>query len=297
MTHASNSLFLKKQRDGKTMTKNKKILLIGIVAVVIIIALNTIRPVAEKLGDATEKIDRFLGITKGGSTEVFSDEHFFSEKFNKDTADKFTIDLFKFLQFKFQNDNMDSHYSDVLNYLISKYGEEKGNELLELYKKFTNYEMGLSDQKFIKRQPASAAEALEVLGEIKSHRENIFGKELADNLFGEEQRMYEYQIMHNEIVKDPDLYGSEKEKEISALQKNSGYESGEKPEMSEMDQYSLKLRLYKKDLSELNTEQQKELMKKFRYEIFTPDEASRLEQLDLHNEQEARREKGIPDHN
>ncbi len=280
------------------MTKNKKFLLIGIAIAAIVIAVITIRPGAEKHWDATEKIDRFLGISNGNSGDTFFSEQFFSERLNKDIADKYTVDLFKLLQFKFQNDNLDDHFSDVLKYLISMYGEEKAKELLEIYKKFTYYEMGLPGEKFFKRQqPVSASEALDLLSEIKNHRENFFGKELADNLFGEEDRMYKYQILSNEIVKDPDTYGSEKEKEIKELQKNIGYESDENSGMSEMDKYSLKLRLYKKDLSELNAEQQKELMRKFRREIFTPDEASRLEQLDMHNEQEALRAKGIPDHN
>ncbi len=280
------------------MTKNKKILLIGIAAAGLIIAILLIRPGTEKHVDATEKLDRFLGTGKTSSNEVIPDELFFAEKFSKDIANKFTIDLFKFLQFKFQNDDLDSHYSEVLKYLISKYGEDKAQEFLELYKKFTKYEMDLPRKDFFKReQPKTASEALELLSEIQKHRENFFSKELADNLFGEEVRMYEYQLIHNEIAKDPNMYGKEKEQKISSLQNKIWDESGEKIEMSEMDRYNLKLRLYKKDLLELNPEQQKEMMRKFRSEIFTPDEASRLDQLELHNEQEALRKKGIPDHN
>ncbi len=278
--------------------KNKKILIIGAAVVCLIAAILTLKPGTEKRGDATEKIDRYLGITKNVLEEVFIDEQYFKEKFNNDIADKNTIDLFKFLQFTFQNDNLDSHFSDVLNYLINLYGEEKGRELLELYKVFTVYEIKIHSEDFFKhQQPATAAEAIGFLNEIKNYRESSFGKELADKLFGDEQRMYEYKIMLNEIVKDSDMYGSEKEKEIGALKNNLSYESDDKNEMSEMDLYNMKLRLYKKDLLELSESKQKELKEKFRGEIFTPEEASRLDQLELHNEQEALREKGIPENN
>ncbi|PKL17083.1 MAG: hypothetical protein CVV49_12780 [Spirochaetae bacterium HGW-Spirochaetae-5] len=280
------------------MTNNKKYLLTGFAAAGVIIAMINFTTVSEKPEYATEKIDRFLGVTNSSSELIFSDEHFFSNmKFSKDIADKNTVDLFKFLQFKFQNDNLDDHYAEVLNYLISLHGETRAKELLELYKKFTQYEMELTHAKFFKRQqPASASEALEFLNEIKNHRENVFTKEIADSLFSDEHKMYEYKIMVNEIVKDPDIYGSEKEKEISALQENLAYKPDEEFDMSEFDRYNMKLKLYQKDLSGLNAQQQKEMMQKFRREIFTADEASRLEQLELHNEQEEQRQKGIPDH-
>ncbi len=279
------------------MIKNKKNLLIIIAAAAIIIAMLNFKSDPGRNGDITEKIDRYLGISKDRSAEVFSYEHFFAEKSGKDIADSNTIELFKFLQFKFQNDNLDEHYSDVLNYLISVYGEEKGKDLLELYKKFTNYEMGLAGAVFFKRQqPASASEAIQFLNEIKIYRENVFGKELADSLFGEEYRMYEFKIMQNEIIKDPDMYGSEKEKEISALEENLDYHPDKENELSELDEYDLKLRLYKKDLSQMDSEQQKELKKKFRSEIFTPDEASRLEQIEWSIEQDEKKAKGTGGH-
>lgn len=285
------------------MTKNKKNILIGIAAAVILIAILSFKPGSQKQAGVTEKIDRFLGITRENTTELFTSTDAFSfekylrEKINKDIADRNTVDLFKFLQFKFQNDNMEDHYSEVLSYLAGLYGEQKAEEYLELYKGYTQYEMGLAEQEFFKRQqPSSAAEALNLLNDIKSYRESVFGSELAENLFGDEHRMYEYTIMQNEIVKDPDMYGKEKEKEISELQENLGYKPGEDSEMSEFDKYNFKLRLYKKDLSGMSADQQKELMKKFRSEIFTPEEASRLEELEWSIEQEERRQKGIADH-
>jgi lipase chaperone LimK len=280
------------------MLNKRKVIFILIAAACVIAAVLANRPDKEKRTDATEKIDRYLGITRSGSDGAFINEQYFSEKFSKNIADKNTVDLFKFLQFKFDNDNLEEHFSEVLKYLIGTYGEDKAEELFRLYKKFTSYEIVLSGENFLKRQqPASASEAIEFLNEIKNYREKVFGSELAENLFGDEQRMYEYKILLNEIVNDPDAYGSEKEAEINALKKNTGYEPDEKNEMSELDIYNMKLRLYKKDFSQLNEEKQKELMRKFRSEIFTPDEASRLDQLELHNEQEALRGQGIPDHN
>lgn len=279
------------------MKINKKSILIGIAVTGLIIAMLSFMPGSEKPGDVTEKIDRYLGISKEGPVGMFSYEHFFGEKINKDIADRHTVDMFKYLQFQYQNENLDDHYSEVLGYLIGIYGEEKAKELLELYKKFTNYEMALAGQDFFKRQqPASASEALEFLNEIKRHRESVFSKELADNLFGDEHRMYEYKIMQNEILKDPDMYGREKENEISALQENLGYKPDVENEMSELDKYNLKLSLYKKDFSQLNADQQKDLKKKFRSEIFTPEEASRLEQMEWSIEQEELLRKGIPVH-
>ena len=280
------------------MLNKKKVIIILIASACLIAAVLANRPDKEKRTDATEKIDRYLGITRSGSDGAFINEQYFSEKFSKDIADKNTVDLFKFLQFKFDNDNLEDHFSEVLKYLIGMYGEDKAEELFRLYKKFTSYEIVLSGESFLKRQqPASASEAIEFLNEIKNYREKFFGSELAADLFGDEQRMYEYKILLNEIVNDPDAYGSEKEAEINALKKNTGYEPDDKNEMSELDIYNMKLRLYKKDFSQMSEEKQKELKRKFRSEIFTPDEASRLDAVEMSIEQEALRGKGIPDHN
>jgi lipase chaperone LimK len=277
------------------MTKKKLITVLCLFASAIILILfiySATKSDSEGRARITEKLDSYLGPDAvRTSAAIGADESAIKDKISKGTADSSTVDLLKFLQAQFPDDqdSLEEHFRKVQEYLTKEFGEIKALELMALYRKYTKYEMELASNELWKREmPRTPEQALDLLNDIHKHRQQVFGNDLADDLFGEEMKLYEYQIYRNEIIKDSDMYGADKERRIGDLQKRIWNETGERISMSELDAYELKLKLYTKDLTGKSEEQKKQMRSRFRREIFTTEEADRLEYLEWCQENEAR---------
>lgn len=251
-------------------------------------------------GDApsdSQRISTFLGINLQGDAPIdIADDLQFQKWFDKDITNEHTVDLFKFLQMRFKNSNFEDHYRDVYQYLLSKFGEQKAQALLALYKKYIDYERELPQQKELwnRERPKTTEDAMALLRDIHKYREQQFGKDMADELFGEEMRLYEYQLRRNDII-NGGASGRDKEAAIRGLQRELWSAEGERLSMSEFDRYELKMKLYSSELKAAGPEQQLAMKKQFREQVFTPEEAARLDELEWHEEQERRKAQGLPE--
>lgn len=280
------------------MSKRTLFIAGGIVALAIIIVI--VAFVGKRGGESLsseKRINDFLGLSFSGEQPIdVNDDIHFQKWFNKDVTNEHTVDLFKFLQMRFPGTNFEDHYREVYQYLLSKFGEQKAQALLALYKKYTEYERDLPRQKELwdRERPRNTEDAMALLRDIQKHREEVFGKEVADEIFGEEMRLYEYQLRRNDII-NGGASGREKEAAIKGLQRELWNSEGERLTLSEFDQYELKQKLYAKELAAASPEQRQTMLKQFRQQLFTPEEAARLDELEWHQEQERRKAQGLPE--
>lgn len=210
------------------------------------------------------------------------DESQFRQYFSRQIANEHTVDFFKYLQKRFDAQPIEAHYQGVREYLVNQFGEGRADDFMKLYEKYTEYEMTLAQQKQLwdREPPRTTEDAMEFLRDIQKYRAEYFGSDLAEDIFGAEDRYNEYTLRRNDIVKNTQLSGAQKEQSLAALQKSVFGDTGEKAEMSPLERYFSKLRLYEKDLAALSPEKQYEMRQKFRLEIFPPDVAARLDAVD-----------------
>lgn len=226
-----------------------------------------------------------------GKTE-FTDQDI-RESFSKDIVNRDTINFFKSLQTRFsQSTDFESHYSEVCNYIRSKYPDGgKAERLCALYRKFTEYEVDLEDQLNSDGPPETAADALEFLKKQQDYRREYFGEEAADELYGAEVKAQEYSIRRSAIVKDTDLYGDAKMQMIKDLNREMWGDESDMLEQSTIlnepfNKYQESLAIYEKDMSEMNPAEKEEFIRKKQGDFFPEETVEKFRQLDAEKELE-----------
>ena len=202
--------------------------------------------------------------------------------FSKDIINSYTIKFFKHLQRKYKDMPLEKHLETVRQYLLSIMNRDRAESIFALYKKFTMYEIKLSDEMKNWENPGSPTEMLRYLRNLQDFRRQYFGDEVADLLFGPRVKSQEYQIRRSSIVRDDDLYGAEKEKRLQELNSQMWDNTGDAiTSMQEpYERYQEKLEIYQKDLSELPGSEKEQKVDEFRKEFFTPETIERLEKVD-----------------
>jgi len=211
--------------------------------------------------------------------------------FSKGVVNDYTIYFFKSLQWRFRSSaNLDSHYEEVCGYLNSRKPPVKNTEALcELYKKFTEYEMGLEQAMKSWGNPRNAAEALAFLKKEQEYRRNFFGTDVADALFRSEIKSQEYSIRRSAIVNNSSLYGDVKMTMIADLNREMwGDEAEEIDKASIMsdpyNKYREKLVIYDRDLAEMRPEAKDDFISRTRKEFFPEEVVKKFEELDAEKE-------------
>lgn len=223
----------------------------------------------------------------------FDDPHA-REYFSQSAATPHTVGYFKSIQMHFQEEKTtEEHLNAVYKYLLFIHPRDQAEALFALYKKFFQYEIDLSSEFKDSKTPTDGAEALDALAELQNYRMAYFGKEIADTLFGAEVKNLEYGIRKTGIIQNDDLYGNEKEEKLQELSRE--YWAGD---ASEAETYSLDssarcdemLRIYSKDLQEMDTEQRRIKTRQIREGFFTANIVDNLERLDMKLDQEKKNE-------
>lgn len=206
--------------------------------------------------------------------------------FSKEIVNLYTVRFFKFIQTQIEFTNREEHLKAVKAYLYSVLDPQKAEEMFALYEKFMDYESGIHEKAKSWGEPKTANELLRYLQLVQDYRREIFGVEVADEMWGAEVKAREYTIRKNIVTADPNLYGAEKEKRIAALKEDMwGADAGliEDPPETDPEKYASyqeKQAIYQRDLQELPEARRMQKIKEFREEYFSPDQVARLEAVD-----------------
>lgn len=202
--------------------------------------------------------------------------------FTGNIVNKHTIRFFKYMQYMFKDKNYEDHLMAIKEYLLTVMSPDEAEKMMELYRKFLEYENKVAMLLNQAGQMKNIDDYLQVLKSIRKVQVESFGEDYADILFGAEMKAQEYPLRRNSIINDDKLYGKEKEEMINELNremwgdKASEIESSAKP----YAKYREKLNIYNKDMNEMSESGRKEKIKEFRESIFPPDVVDRLNEVD-----------------
>ena len=209
--------------------------------------------------------------------------------FKDKVVNPYTIKFFMFLDENFKEfDNEKDLFENVQKYLSASMPPETADKLFDLYKKFVNYQLTLGDKAKAWGMPKTTDEAVNFLHKLQDYRREVFGKDVADTLFGASVKAEEYPLRRGAILNNKTMYGAEKEKRLQQLNEDMwGDEANKVDAYAEpYIKYKEKLAMYEKDLSEMNDEGKKAKIRTIREEIFTPEQVKSLEEVDkaIHDE-------------
>lgn len=214
--------------------------------------------------------------------------------FANSVINPYTLKFFLTLDEKFKDSkNLEDHLEKVRQYLFSIMPADDAEKLFAVYKTYMNYQLGLVEKTREWGTPGSPEEAIEMLYKVQQYRREMFGREAADALFGASVKAQEYPIRRSMIVYDKDMYGAEKEKKLRELNRKMWGDEADAVEAyaKPYTRYQEKLQVYEKDLSELPSDAaKKDMVQKFREEIFTPEQVQRLGEVDRVIDQEQKKE-------
>lgn len=273
----------------------KNVLISGIIIVMVILTINIVSKML--LSDETEYIS-------GNSEELsYSDVRDYLKKvdfsgdnsreyFKNNLINKYTLKFFKYLQETFKDMAYDQHIEAVRKYLYDSMDSDSADKLLDIYKKFLDYENRIAAEISGKTDLETTDDFLKILKRMRELQIEIFGEKNADIIFGASLKSQEYPIRRAGIVNDKTLYGKEKEEKIRQLNKQMWGSEGEELEKNRKPytQYTEKIETYSKDLSEMGENEKSQKVKEFREEIFSPDIVQRLEEVDNLMEAEKQKE-------
>jgi lipase chaperone LimK len=214
--------------------------------------------------------------------------------FQNSALNPYTLQFLMFLDSNFKEfDNEKDLFDQVEKYLHKNLPAETADPLFELYKTFVKYQRTLGEKSREWDMPKTTEDAIALLHKLQEHRRAIFGKDVADILFGPSVKAEEYPLRRGAILADKNLYGAEKEKKLRQLNEDMWGEEADQVEAyaEPYVRYKEKLAMYEKDMSEMDEAEKKAKIRAIREEIFTHEQIQGLEEVDHLIEQEQTREK------
>ncbi|MBN2159648.1 MAG: hypothetical protein JW807_09645 [Spirochaetes bacterium] len=206
------------------------------------------------------------------------------EYFSDGVINPYTLKFFISLDEKFKDDkDMEGHLEKVRQYLYSVMSQSDAEKLFAVYRTYMKYQKGLAEKVKEWGPPLNPEDAIKYLHRVQEYRREIFGREAADALFGASVKAQEYPIRRNVIIGDKEMYGAEKEEKLKELNRDMWGAEAEAVEgyAKPFTRYQEKLKIYQKDLSELETEEEKQAkIRELRQQLFSPEEVERLDDVD-----------------
>lgn len=215
-----------------------------------------------------------------------------ADLFKSGAVNKYTLKFFKYLQSRYKEMELGEHFESVRKYLYTIMDSGEADKLLELYKKYVEYENLLATELNKAGELKTTEDFLNVLKKMKSLQVELFGKENAEIIFGAMMKAQEYPIRRGGIINDSTLYASEKEKRLKKLNSDMWGDEGSDVENSRRPYvaYTETLSIYSRDMSEMSDAQKNEKISEIRKNIFPPDVVQRLEEVDGNLEAEKQRD-------
>ncbi len=198
-------------------------------------------------------------------------------------VNSYTLNFFNFLQKKFAEfEKVGDHLEAVRQYLRSVMSPEEAEKMFELYRKYVDYQLALTQETQNWKNPQTPADIIDFLRKTQKFRRDFFGQELADALFGADLKSREYQVRRREIMKDDDLYADEKKRRMQDLNDDMwGRDASDLDSyITPYVRYQETLDLYKRDLSEMKDGDKSSKIDEIRNEIFPADVVEDLKKVD-----------------
>ncbi len=217
-------------------------------------------------------------------------------EFSGGVVNRDTLVFFRFLDNLLKNaKDIPDSLEQARQYLLSVLPSDRAGQMLELYKKYVNYQVGLHQKFRGVMKTGRPDEELVNFEKMKAERRAVFGREDADVIFGASEKAEEYAIRRKMILSDDMLYGLEKERRLRMLHE-AMWGDDVMPfdiNMSPYSRYQEKLITYSRDLAGARTEAERTAMQeKFRREIFTSDELQRMDEANRSSVEEMKRKQG-----
>ena len=284
-------------RGVRFMNRNKIIAVAGIVlAVIITVIIAGIMMKGKKqegyVFDRNSKIRMkdvriYLGKSEFNTDDV-------KDYFKKDTINSYTLKYFLFLDDKFKDSrNTEELLQSVREYLNMVMPSDEADKLFAVYKTYVYYQLDAHDKMTTWGRPSTPEEAIDYLHKLQDYRRKVFGDENADTLFGPIVMLQEYPIRRGVIIGNQELYGAEKEKKLNDLKKDMWGDEADivDNDTEPLDRYHEKLKIYQKDMAEMTTDEERQAKtRQFREELFTPEQARRLDDVDRVEAEEKKNE-------
>jgi lipase chaperone LimK len=269
------------------MKKKKIIILVVGVAMILVVMIVAVHLVGKKKGFQGHIIDKSYQTKLQDSELDYRQENFGNKKvkedFSNDIVNEHTLNFFMYLDEICKSAvDLADNLGKVSQYLYSVLPPETAGKILNLYETYLNYQIGLQDKLKEWDMPTTPQESLKRLAKLQEYRRTVFGKEIADIIFGASVEAQEYTIRYNAIFYDANLYASQKEQLLRELNNEMwGDELTSDAKVPEYTRYQEKLQLYRKDIAELRTEEEKQaFLQHLRMEVFSPVQRQRLEAVD-----------------
>ena len=284
-------------RGVRFMNRNKIIAVAGIVlAVIITVIIAGIMMKGKKqegyVFDRNSKIRMkdvriYLGKSEFNTDDV-------KDYFKKDTINSYTLKYFLFLDDKFKDSrNPEELLQSVRDYLDEVMPQDEADKLFAVYKTYVYYQRDVHDKMTMWGRPSTPEEAIDYLHKLQDYRRKVFGDENADTLFGPIVMLQEYPIRRGVIIGNQELYGAEKEKKLNDLKKDMWGDEADivDNDTEPLDRYHEKLKIYQKDMAEMTSDEERQAkIRQFREELFTPEQARRLDDVDRVEAEEKKNE-------
>jgi len=214
--------------------------------------------------------------------------------FKDSVLNPYTIKFLMFLDGNFKEfDNEKDLFDHVYQYLHASMPPEMADQLFDLYKKFVKYQLTLGEKTKSWGLPRTTEEAIDFLHKIQDYRREVFGRDVADILFGASVKAEEYPLRRGAILADQNMYGAEKEKKLQRLNEDMWGDEADNVEtyVEPYIKYKEKLAMYARDLSEMDEEGKKAKIREIREEMFSSEQIRSLEEVDQAIAAEENREK------
>ncbi len=211
------------------------------------------------------------------------------ERFKDSVINNHTLQVAAMIQSEFSDsldvnsDNLWAHYNQVEEFLQAQLDDQaKVDEFLDFYKKYIAYEMAQVNDpySFQVKTPENPEEAIRLNNEKLRYQRDVFGREVADTLWGDEARMHEYKMKELEILRAESYSPQVKEQLIKDLREQTFADGNGQQDTDYNYQLYLKLAIHSDDLSRMTEGERNEKIREFRNEIFPPDELKFLDFLE-----------------
>ena len=204
--------------------------------------------------------------------------------FKKEVINSYTLMYFSFLDDKFKDSrNPEELLQSAREYLYTVMPSDEADKLFAVYKTYTYHQREINEEVKSWDAPSTPEKAIEYLHKLQEYRRKVFGDEIADALFGSSVKVGEYPIRRGIITEDKNLYGAEKEKKLADLKKDMWGDEGDTVDnyTQPLTRYYEKLDIYQKDMAAMGSDEERKAMdRQFREELFTPEQVSRLDDVD-----------------
>lgn len=276
------------------MNKKKIIAFAGVILLVIVLVIITAPKIKKMVTPENVDVEDGYVFDKSSNIKLKDIEAYYKvidfnkenvkDYFKDEIVNPYTLKFFMFLDENFKEfDNKKDHFEHVQKYLYSIMPKDIADKLLDLYKKFVDYQLTLGGKiSDWGGMPKTAEQTIDLLHKVQDYRREVFGKDVADALFGASVKADEYPIRRGVILKDKDMYGAEKEKKLKQLNEDMwGDEAGKVDAYTDtFTKYTEKLDMYERDLSEMNEDGKIAQIRAFREELFTPDQIKRWDNVE-----------------